>query len=113
MRHIQYTLVKDKYSATKADLYRALAYSVRDLLVEGWLDTQQSYYVNDAKRVYYISMEFLMGRTLGNSLINLGIMDQCEMALKEMGINIKELLELEWDAGLGNGRTGHGGDPLF
>ncbi|MEK6704878.1 MAG: glycogen/starch/alpha-glucan phosphorylase [Bdellovibrionota bacterium] len=106
MRHIQYTLVKDKYSATKADLYRALAYSVRDLLVEGWLDTQQSYYVNDAKRVYYISMEFLMGRTLGNSLINLGIMDQCEMALKEMGINIKELLELEWDAGLGNGGLG-------
>ena len=106
MRHLQYTLVKDKYSATKADLYLALAYAVRDLLVERWLDTQQAYYNNDAKRVYYISMEFLMGRTLGNSLINLGIMDEWENALKEMGIDIGELQENEWDAGLGNGGLG-------
>ena len=56
MRHLQYTLVKDKYSASKADLYLALAYAVRDMLVERWLDTQQTYYNNDAKRVYYISM---------------------------------------------------------
>ena len=76
MRHLQYTIVKDKYSATQADLYLALAYAVRDLLVERLLDTQQSYYINDAKRVYYISMEFLMGRTLGNSLINLNVMDK-------------------------------------
>jgi len=106
MRHLQYTLVKDKYSASKADLYLALAYAVRDLLVERWLDTQQTYYNNDAKRVYYISMEFLMGRTLGNSLINLGIMDEWENALKEMGIDVKDLQESEWDAGLGNGGLG-------
>ena len=106
LRHLQYTLVRDKYSATKADLYLALAYAVRDILVERWLDTQQSYYINDAKRVYYISMEFLMGRTLGNSLINLGIMDEWETALKEMGVNIEELQENEWDAGLGNGGLG-------
>ena len=106
LRHLQYTLVKDKYSATKADLYLALAYSVRDLLVERWLDTQQSYYINDAKRVYYISMEFLMGRTLGNSLINLGIMEEWEDALKEMGIDVQDIAETEWDAGLGNGGLG-------
>ncbi len=106
LRHLQYTLVKDKYSATKADLYLALAYAVRDMLVERWLDTQQSYYINDAKRVYYISMEFLMGRTLGNSLINLGIMDEWETALKQMGIDVEELKENEWDAGLGNGGLG-------
>ncbi|MDA8415333.1 MAG: glycogen/starch/alpha-glucan phosphorylase [Desulfobacteraceae bacterium] len=106
LRHLQYTLVKDKYSATRADLYLALSYAVRDMLVERWLDTQQSYYINDAKRVYYISMEFLMGRTLGNSLINLGIMDQWETALKEMGIDIQDLQENEWDAGLGNGGLG-------
>jgi starch phosphorylase len=106
MRRLQYTLVKDKYSATTADLYLALAYAVRDMLVDRWLDTQQSYYINDAKRVYYISMEFLMGRTLGNSLINLGVMEECENALKEMGIDVKDLAETEWDAGLGNGGLG-------
>ncbi|HIJ94744.1 MAG TPA: glycogen/starch/alpha-glucan phosphorylase [Desulfuromonadales bacterium] len=106
LRHLQYTLVKDKYSATKADLYLALAYAVRDVLVDRWLDTQQSYYINDAKRVYYISMEFLMGRTLGNCLINLGIMEEWQTALKQMGIDVEELQEKEWDAGLGNGGLG-------
>lgn len=106
LRHLQYTLVKDKYSATKADLYQALAYAVRDVLVDRWLDTQQSYYINDAKRVYYISMEFLMGRTLGNSLINLGVMEEWQTALKQMGIDADDLQEQEWDAGLGNGGLG-------
>lgn len=106
LRHLQYTLVKDKFSATKADLYLALAYAVRDVLVDRWLDTQQSYYINDAKRVYYISMEFLMGRTLGNSLINLGVMEEWQTALKQMGIDVEELQEQEWDAGLGNGGLG-------
>jgi starch phosphorylase len=106
LRHLQYTLVKDKFTATKADLYLALAYAVRDVLVNRWLDTQQSYYINDAKRVYYISMEFLMGRTLGNSLINLGIMEEWQTALKQMGIDVEELQEQEWDAGLGNGGLG-------
>lgn len=104
--HLQHTLVKDKYSATKADMYLALAYAVRDLLATRWIDTQQSYYNNDAKRVYYISMEFLMGRTLGNALINLGVMEEWDMALKELGLNIEDLQEVEWDAGLGNGGLG-------
>ncbi|KAB0669491.1 glycogen/starch/alpha-glucan phosphorylase [Oryzomonas sagensis] len=106
MRHLHYTLVKDKYSATKADLYLALAFAVRDMLAERWLDTQQSYYINDAKRVYYISMEFLMGRSLGNSLINLGIREKWENALMEMGIDLEDIAETEWDAGLGNGGLG-------
>jgi len=106
LRHLQYTLVKDKYSATRADLYLALSFAVRDMLAERWLDTQQSYYNNDAKRVYYISMEFLMGRTLGNSMINLGIADEWEAALKVLGISIDDLAEQEWDAGLGNGGLG-------
>jgi len=106
MRHLHYTLVKDKYSATKADLYLALAFAVRDMLAERWLDTQQSYYINDAKRVYYISMEFLVGRTLGNSLINLGIREEWENALMEMGIDLGDIAGNEWDAGLGNGGLG-------
>ncbi len=104
--HLQHTLVKDKFSATKADLYLALAYAVRDLLASRWLNTQQSYYINDSKRVYYISMEFLMGRTLGNALINLGVMEEWDSALTELGLNIEDLQEFEWDAGLGNGGLG-------
>ena len=104
--HLHHTLVRDKYSATKADMYLALAYAVRDLLALQWLNTQQTYYLNDAKRVYYLSMEFLMGRTLGNTLINLGLMEEWESALKELGLNIEELQEVEWDAGLGNGGLG-------
>lgn len=104
--HLHYTLAKDKYSATKKDLYLALAYAVREVLAEGWLNTQQSYYINDAKRVYYVSMEFLMGRTLGNALINLGLMDEWQSALDKMGIPLSDLLEGEWDAALGNGGLG-------
>jgi starch phosphorylase len=106
LRHLTYTIVKDKYSATPADLYLALAHAVRDMLADRWLETQQTYYRNNAKRVYYLSMEFLMGRTLGNSLINLGLMEEWENALKQMGIDVRELQESEWDAGLGNGGLG-------
>ncbi|HEU0265439.1 MAG TPA: glycogen/starch/alpha-glucan phosphorylase, partial [Geobacterales bacterium] len=106
LRHLEYTLAKDKFSATRADLYQALAYAIRDLLVERWLDTQQTYYQNDNKRVYYISMEFMMGRALENTLINLGLHDVWKNALTELGLDLGELAELEWDAGLGNGGLG-------
>ncbi|HEX9078583.1 MAG TPA: glycogen/starch/alpha-glucan phosphorylase, partial [Desulfuromonadaceae bacterium] len=106
MRHLQYTLVKDKYSATQADLYLALAHAVRDLLVERWLDTQQAYYNNDAKRVYYISMEFLMGRAMANSLINLGVLEEFREAITSLGYDFDALLAEELDAGLGNGGLG-------
>ena len=104
--HLHHTLVKDKYSATRADLYLALAYAVRDLLAVRWLNTQQAYYKKDAKRVYYISMEFLMGRSLGNALINLGLKQSWDEALTELGLSIDDLQEVEWDAGLGNGGLG-------
>jgi starch phosphorylase len=107
LEHLEYTLGKDKYSATKYDRFNALAYAVRDKLVERWLDTQQAYYNSDHKRVYYISMEFLMGRTLGNSLINLGMWDEFQEALDSLGDNyFEETLDEEQDAGLGNGGLG-------
>ncbi|MBT3415210.1 MAG: glycogen/starch/alpha-glucan phosphorylase [Nitrospina sp.] len=104
--HLKYTLVDDKFSATKMDHFISLALSVRDHLVNRWLQTQQSYYENDVKRVYYLSMEFLIGRLLTNNLINLGIYDEYKQALEELGHDIHELEETEVEAGLGNGGLG-------
>ena len=104
--HLKYTLVDDKFSATKMDHFISLALSVRDHLVNRWLHTQQSYYENDVKRVFYLSMEFLIGRLLTNNLINLGIYDEYKLALDELGHDIHELEETEVEAGLGNGGLG-------
>src|SRR3972149_7102231 len=70
-QHLLFTMAKDQYSATKLDLYKSLAQTVKDQLVKRWIATQQTYYKVDAKRIYYLSLEFLMGRALGNNLINL------------------------------------------
>ncbi|MBE9503011.1 MAG: glycogen/starch/alpha-glucan phosphorylase [Proteobacteria bacterium] len=104
--HVTYSLAKDEYSATKLDAFMAIANVVRDHLIERWLKTQQAYYDEDAKRVYYLSLEFLMGRSLGNSLVNLDLLDECYQAIHELGYSMEELRELEWDAGLGNGGLG-------
>lgn len=106
MTHIEYTLAKDSYSATKLDAFMALAYVIRDHLIERWLKTQRAYYDNDAKRIYYLSLEFLMGRTLGNSLVNLGLIDECYKVMHDLGYSLEEIRDLEWDAGLGNGGLG-------
>jgi len=99
--HLLYTMAKDQYSATKLDLYKSLAATVKDQLVKRWIQTQQTYYKQDAKRVYYLSLEFLMGRALGNNLINLKLIDEAQEGLHQAGQNLEELQELEWDAGLG------------
>ena len=101
--NLLYFLAKDEYTATDLDRYHSLAYSVRSRLIDGWIKTQQTYHLKNVKRVYYLSLEFLMGRTLGNSLINLGIYDDCEKAIKELGYEISSLRDMERDAGLGNG----------
>ncbi|MBV6343436.1 glycogen/starch/alpha-glucan phosphorylase, partial [Candidatus Magnetobacterium casense] len=106
LTHLKYSLAKDEYSATKRDFYKALSLTVRDRLVEKWINTQQTYYNVDTKRVYYLSLEFLMGRSLGNALIGLDLYDNMEKALNELGYDLDELRELEWDAGLGNGGLG-------
>ncbi len=106
LEHLEYTLGKDKYTASRFDVYNALAYSVRDRLIERWLDTQQAYYNSDQKRVYYISMEFLMGRCLENSLINLGLLDEFKEAMTALGFDFDKIVEMEQDAGLGNGGLG-------
>ena len=106
LNHLRFTLAKCRYSATSRDCYLALAYTVRDQLIGQWIRTQESYYQHDPKRVYYLSLEFLIGRALGNSLINLGMLKTATQALQELNLNLPELRELEWDAGLGNGGLG-------
>lgn len=104
--HLEYSLAKDEYTATDHDRYVSLALLARDRMIERWVETQQTYYRNDAKRVYYLSLEFLVGRMLGNSLINLGIYENTHEALYHLGYSLEELREAETDAGLGNGGLG-------
>ena len=104
--HLHFTLAKDKYTATKRDLYQSIAYTVRDHMVGKWIKTQQQYYDADAKRVYYLSMEFLIGRTLENSLVNLGLLENCRKAVHDLGFDLDVLVNMEADAGLGNGGLG-------
>jgi len=92
--------------AAPNDFYAALAHSVRERLADKWLRTQRSYYGAKAKRVYYLSMEFLPGRSLMTNIINLGLEDECRQALAEFGLDLDEVAEQEWDAGLGNGGLG-------
>ncbi|CAH1791854.1 unnamed protein product [Owenia fusiformis] len=105
-RHLHYTLVKDRNVATPRDYFFALAHAVRDHLVGRWIRTQQYYYEKDPKRVYYLSLEFYMGRTLSNTMVNLGIQSSCDEAMYRLGLDIEELEEIEEDAGLGNGGLG-------
>nr|BBI18979.1 glycogen phosphorylase [Haliotis discus hannai] len=105
-RHLHYTLVKDRNVATPRDYYFALAHTVRDHLVGRWIRTQQYYYEMDPKRVYYLSLEFYMGRTLSNTMVNLGMQSSCDEAMYQLGLDIEELEEIEEDAGLGNGGLG-------
>jgi starch phosphorylase len=103
---MMYSVAKDEHTATPFDVYQALAYAVRDRLVERWFNTQSAYYKADAKRVYYLSLEFLMGRALVNNTINLGAKNAYIDALRELGGDLETIAEREWDAGLGNGGLG-------
>uniref|UniRef100_W5LLT1 Alpha-1,4 glucan phosphorylase n=1 Tax=Astyanax mexicanus TaxID=7994 RepID=W5LLT1_ASTMX len=105
-RHLHFTLVKDRNVATKRDYYFALANTVRDHLVGRWIRTQQHYYEKDPKRVYYLSLEFYMGRTLQNTMVNLALENACDEAVYQLGLDMEELEDIEEDAGLGNGGLG-------
>jgi len=103
---MMYSVAKDQYTASRFDVYQGLAYAVRDRLMERWFRTQSAYYRADAKRVYYLSLEFLLGRALVQNVINLGARDAYTAALRSLGYDLEALQEEEWDAGLGNGGLG-------
>jgi len=102
----EFSLAKDHYTATSHDNYNTLSLSIRDLLISRWIKTQQRYHHENCKRVYYLSLEFLIGRLLGNNVMNLGIFHETEKAMSDLGLNLQDLREQEVDAGLGNGGLG-------
>src|SRR6185436_9229809 len=104
--HLVFTIGKDPITATTRDWFYATAYSVRERLIERWMETMRSYYRADAKRVYYLSMEFLTGRLLSNSLLNMGFYEPCRNALDDLELGLDAIRDMEEDAGLGNGGLG-------
>jgi starch phosphorylase len=104
--HLEFRLVRDRLSVTPQDAYKALALSVRDRMIRAWIRTQREYERQDVKKVYYLSLEFLMGRLLGNALTNLDYTAECERIMKTLGYDLDEVRDIEHDMGLGNGGLG-------
>lgn len=92
--------------ATQQQIFQAVSYAIKDIIVDNWMNTQKEYQKEDPKTVYYLSMEFLMGRALGNNLINLQAYEDVEEALEELGIDINTVEDQEPDPALGNGGLG-------
>lgn len=104
--HLETSIAKDPIDMTKNDVYKALALTIRDKMMKNWLKTQREYAQKDLKRVCYLSLEFLMGRLLENTLINLEIYDEAKELMHEYGLNLNEIIHEEPDMGLGNGGLG-------
>ena len=92
--------------ATEQQIFQAVSYAIKDVIVDSWMDTQKAFEEEDPKMVYYMSMEFLMGRALGNNLINLKAYKDVEEALDELGVDLNVVEDQEPDAALGNGGLG-------
>ncbi|TYQ23187.1 glycogen/starch/alpha-glucan phosphorylase [Pseudanabaena sp. UWO311] len=104
--NLYYIQAKFPKAATRNDYYMSLAYTVRDRLLNRWLNTNQTYLEKSPRTVAYLSAEFLLGPHLGNNLINLGLYNIVKQAMEELGLNLPELLEQEEEPGLGNGGLG-------
>lgn len=106
--HIRNFSRKTLEDASPQEIYQAVAFAVRDVITDDWIETQRAYTNHSPKILYYLSMEFLVGRALGNNLVNMGILEEVEEALKELNIEIDlDIIEdQEPDAGLGNGGLG-------
>jgi starch phosphorylase len=106
LRYYNRTLGRDKQHCTDHYLYEALAYTVRDRLMERWKETRFAYEEHNARRTCYLSLEFLMGRALSNAMLNLGITEAVTELLYDYGMKLEEIEAAEHDAGLGNGGLG-------
>ncbi|MGI6393758.1 MAG: glycogen/starch/alpha-glucan phosphorylase [bacterium] len=103
---LEYLQVKDRTTVKERDVYVAISTAMRHHLIKDWLRTQNQYRIDKAKRVYYLSMEFLMGRLLGNMLMNLDCYNEASELVQKLGYHLEELRDIEPDMGLGNGGLG-------
>ncbi|KAG5352510.1 hypothetical protein C0989_001995 [Termitomyces sp. Mn162] len=106
VNHVQTSLARQAYNLDDLGAYQAAALSARDNLLVNWNKTQIEYMRKAPKRAYYLSLEFLMGRTLDNALLNLGLKDQFSEGIQRLGFSMEDILDQERDAGLGNGGLG-------
>jgi glycogen phosphorylase len=106
MHHYAHHLGRDKYCSSMRYHYQALAFTIRERLIERLNNTRSAYIAADTKTAYYLSLEFLMGRALGNAMLNLGVTDATTRAIEQIGRTLEEIAEEEIDAGLGNGGLG-------
>ena len=105
-RNVKFLYRKTLEEATQEQIFQAVSYTVKDVIIDNWLKSQKAYEKQDPKIVYYMSMEFLMGRALGNNLINLGAYGEVKEALEELGLDINCIEDQEPDPALGNGGLG-------
>lgn len=106
IQHLTYTLGKDKSHASIYDWRMAVSYAVRDVIIDPWFTATRKTYAEQGKRVYYLSMEFLIGRILGDAMVNLNLFETVQEVLDAEGIDLAEVIEDEPDAALGNGGLG-------
>src|SRR5215471_3298246 len=106
LRHVRYTLARPSNHFLPSELFKPLSLAIRDHLIDRLLETEQRYREGDLKRLYYLSLEFLMGRWLSDNLSNLRLEEQCRAVLAELNVRLEDVLEVEPDAGLGNGGLG-------
>ena len=104
--NVKFLYRKTLEEATQEQIFQAVSYTVKDVIIDNWLKSQKAYEKQDQKIVYYMSMEFLMGRALGNNLINLGAYGEVKEALEELGLDINCIEDQEPDPALGNGGLG-------
>ena len=106
LRKIRYSQIKGADNYTSTDAFMGLSLAMRDRLVERWIETQKTYTEKNARRCYYLSLEFLMGRLLGNNVSNLGITEETRESMRNFDLVLEDVEDQEIDAGLGNGGLG-------
>ena len=106
IKNVRYRFRKTLEEASEQEIYQAVAYAIKDDIIDNWMETHKEYEEQDAKTVYYLSMEFLTGRALGNNLINLCCYEDVKEVLQELGLNLNVIEDQEPDPALGNGGLG-------